>query len=116
MLNDPFPIARHLQTDTSAPPVNTHDIVVPNYDFPNEVHDEDFHYSRLIAGFVQESETLRLPISTNDPNLEPLLFPDIFPDGRGHYRDVLNLSNPNDETRDVTYGQYIKSHLTNIDA
>ncbi|GET03473.1 AAA family ATPase [Rhizophagus clarus] len=116
MLNDPFPIATHLRTDTSAPPVNTHDIVVPNYDFLNEVHDEDFHYSRLMAGFVQESETLRLPISTNDPNLEPLLFPDIFPDGRGHYRDVLNLSNPNDKTQDVTYGQYIKSHLTNIDA
>uniref|UniRef100_U9US01 Uncharacterized protein n=1 Tax=Rhizophagus irregularis (strain DAOM 181602 / DAOM 197198 / MUCL 43194) TaxID=747089 RepID=U9US01_RHIID len=46
----------HLQNDTNAPPVNSRDIVVSNYDFPSEVHDEDFHYSRFIAGFVQEKE------------------------------------------------------------
>ena len=108
VLNNPFPSATHLQTDTNAPPANQHDIVVPNYDFPSEVHDEDFHYSRLMAGFVQENENLRIPISTHDPNLEPLLFPDLFTDGRGHYHD------PHDE-RTETYGKYIKLRLMNID-
>ncbi|RGB26344.1 hypothetical protein C1646_770536, partial [Rhizophagus diaphanus] len=36
-LNDPFPRVSHIQTDTNAPPVNSRDIVVSNYDFPSEV-------------------------------------------------------------------------------
>ena len=114
-LNDPFPRATHAQTDTDPPTVNTRDIVVPNYDFPNEVHDEDFHYTRLMAGFIREAETLRLPISTYDPNLEPLIFPDLFTDGRGHFHDLTNQNRFSDETRDETYGKYIKLRLMNID-
>ncbi|PKY55820.1 hypothetical protein RhiirA4_475561 [Rhizophagus irregularis] len=114
-LHDPFPRARHLLNDTDAPPVNSRDIVVPNYDFPSEVYDEDFHYSRLIAGFVRDSDNLRIPISTYDPNLEPLLFPDIFTDRKGHYHDLENYSDSVDNTRTETYGKYIKLRLMNID-
>jgi len=116
ILNDPFPRARHIQSDTTAPFVNTREIVVPNYDFPSEVHNEDFHYTRLMAGFVRESETLRIPISTHDPNLEPLTFPDLFTDGKGHFHDPENQNIlSNEETRDETYGKYIKQRLMNID-
>src|SRR5581483_10815695 len=111
--NNPFPRARHIQSDTQAPPVNTRDIIIPNYDFPNEVHNEDFHYTRLMAGFVQESENLRVPILTHDPNLEPLLFPDIFTDGKGHFHDT-SLEQDN-ETCYETYGKYIKQRLMNFD-
>ena len=102
-MNDPFPTARHIKTETSAPPVNGRDIVVPNYDFPSEIHDEDFHYTRLMAGFVHESETLRIPISTHDLHLEPLIFPDLFTDGKGHFHDLQNQGPSNDESRSETY-------------
>uniref|UniRef100_U9URS6 Uncharacterized protein n=2 Tax=Rhizophagus irregularis TaxID=588596 RepID=U9URS6_RHIID len=107
--------AYHVPTDTNAPFANSRDIVVLNYDFPSEVHDEDFHYSRLMAGFVQDSETLRIPISTYDPNLEPLLFPDLFTDGKNHYHDLKNQSDSINNTRVETYGKYIKLRLMNID-
>jgi hypothetical protein len=113
--NDPFPSATHIQSDTQAPPVNPCDIIVPNYDFPDEVHNEDFHYTRLMAGFVQESDNLRIPIPIHDPNLEPLLFPDIFTDGRGHFHDTLERQQQGNETRDETYGKYIKLRLMNFD-
>jgi len=113
--NNPFPRARHIQSDTQAPPVNIRDIIVPNYNFPNEVHNENFHYTRLMADFVQESENLRIPIPTHNPNLEPLLFPDIFTDGRGHFHDTLEQQRQNDETRYETYGKYIKQRLMNFD-
>ena len=89
--------------------------MILNINFPDEIHNEDFHYTRLIAGFIQESETLWNPIFTYDLNLEPLLFPDLFTDGKGHFHDVSNCSNPNDETRAETYGKYIKLRLMNYD-
>ncbi|CAG8684929.1 13359_t:CDS:2, partial [Dentiscutata heterogama] len=48
------PTSQHSQTNNEIPPVNSHEIIVPNYDFPDEIHNEDFHYTRLMAGFVQE--------------------------------------------------------------
>ena len=54
------------------PPAHSSDIVM----LPDEIHNEDAHYSRLVT------------LSFTDPELEPLLFPDLFPDGRGHYDDV----------------------------
>ncbi|CAG8534981.1 12162_t:CDS:2 [Rhizophagus irregularis] len=91
--NGPFPTARHAETDLDAPPVNTCEIIIPNYDFPDEVHNEDFHYTRLMAGFIQDSDTSRIPISTYDPNLEPLLFPDIFTDvATNEYRSQVEDS------------------------
>ncbi|CAG8824221.1 6673_t:CDS:2, partial [Cetraspora pellucida] len=106
----------NLQTNNEIPPINSHEIIVPNYDFLDEIHNKDFHYTRLMAGFVQESDTLRLPIATHDPNLEPLLFPNLFTDGKGHFHDISNQSTLENETRDETYGKYIKLRLTNIDS
>ncbi|CAG8811386.1 5683_t:CDS:1, partial [Cetraspora pellucida] len=83
-------IHAHSTTDLSL--VNQYDIVVPNYNFSDKVHNEDFHYTRLIAGFVQENDNLCLPISIYDPNLEPLLFSDLFTNKKGHFHDILNLS------------------------
>lgn len=112
--NETFPRARHIPDEPNPPPFNTRDIVVPNYDLPDEIHNEDFHYTRLMAGFVQEADNLRIPISTYSSDLEPLLFPDLFTDGKGHFRDISNQST-NYETRDETYGKYIKLRLMNID-
>ena len=82
----------------------------------SEVHNEDFHYSRLMAGFIQESDTLHIPISTYDSNLESLLFLNLFTDGREYFHDLENLPDTDEETRNETYGQYIKSRLMNVDA
>lgn len=104
---DPFPTATHIPNDDTAPPVNQGDIIVPNINLPNEVHNEDFHYSRLMAGFVHNNDNLSLPISTYDPNLEPLLFPHLFPDGKGHYHDMKKYAQSN-ENRLETLGKYAK--------
>jgi len=74
------------------------------------VHNEDSLYSRLAAGFLCSADGNNLPISISDPNLEPLLFPDLFPDGRGHYRDANNSY-----TNIETYGKYIKRRIMGID-
>ncbi|CAG8558505.1 12507_t:CDS:1 [Ambispora leptoticha] len=111
--NNPFSRARH--TNSNAPAVNPHDIVILNYNFLDEIHNEDFHYTRLMAGFVQKSDNLRLPISIYDPNLEPLLFPDLFTDDKEHFHDILNQLQSNNEMRIETYEKYIKQRLMNID-
>ena len=100
-----FPSAYHLSDDISAPPYLPNDIVVPNVNFNVEIHDEDYHYTHLMAGFVKTSDNTLLPIAINDPNLEALLFPDLFSDEKGHYYD----SNSNSElTHHKTYSKYIK--------
>ncbi len=102
---NPFPSAHHLPNDDSAPPYLPNDIVVPNINFNVEIHDEDYHYTHLMAGFVKTSDNTSLPLAINDPNLEVLLFPDLFPNGKGHYYD----SNSDFELiRNETYSKYIK--------
>ena len=81
-----FPTATHISDDDDAPPFRFGDIVVPHLNFPNEVYDEDAHYTRLMAGFHHNDETNSLPILINHPDLEALLFPDLFPDGHGHFK------------------------------
>ncbi|CAG8657780.1 1983_t:CDS:2, partial [Gigaspora rosea] len=109
-LNDPFPRAKHSQTAQDPPPINSNEIIIPSYNFPEEVHDKDFHYMRLMAGFVQEENSTRLPISTYDSNLEPLLFPDIFTDGRRHFHDLPNIYSSNNEN----HGDYIVIGLSGL--
>jgi hypothetical protein len=36
-VNGPFPMARHLDTDTDAPPINSREIIIPSYNFPDEI-------------------------------------------------------------------------------
>jgi hypothetical protein len=109
---NPFPSAYHLPDDNSAPPYLPNDIVVPNVNFNVEIHNEDYHYTHLMAGFVKTSDNTLLPLAIDDPNLEALLFPDLFPNGKGHYHN----NNSNSESmRDETYSKYIKQRVLNID-
>lgn len=110
---NPFPSAFHLPDDVSAPPYLPNDIVVPNVNFNVEIHDEDYHYSHLMAGFVRTADNTSLPLAISNPDLEALLFPDLFPNGKGHYRDNNN-SNSN-LIREKTYSKYIKQRVLNID-
>jgi hypothetical protein len=68
-----------------------------------------------MAGFHQSDETDSIPISLNDPDLEALLFPDLFPDGHGHFREIIINQNAH-QSRIDTYGKYIKQRLLNIDS
>ncbi|RHZ77740.1 hypothetical protein Glove_173g25 [Diversispora epigaea] len=52
-LNNPFPQAEHIQTDVNTPVITSHEIIIPNNNFHNEIHNEDFHYSRLMADNVE---------------------------------------------------------------
>lgn len=106
---NPFPSAFHLPDDNTAPPYLADDIVVPNVNFNVEIHNEDYHYSHLMAGFVRTPDNTSLPIAMNDPNLEALLFPDLFPNGKGYYHDNNNNSKE-------TYSKYIKQRVLNIDS
>jgi len=78
---------------------------VPPYVLPDEIH-EDAHYSRLAIRFFQDENERQIPLRFNDPELEAILFPDLFPDGREFYG---NRSNPNNTT--IAYDKYIKSRL-----
>jgi hypothetical protein len=69
-----WPTAEHIPKDQRAPPVHNGDVVVLNYDFPSDVHNEDSHYSRLMAGFICMRDNKSIPISFSSPDLEPQLF------------------------------------------
>ena len=46
---------------------------MPSYVFPDEVHNEDAHYSRLAIGFLQSSDERQIPLRFTDPELEAIL-------------------------------------------
>ncbi|GBC10072.1 hypothetical protein RclHR1_09310007 [Rhizophagus clarus] len=112
---NPFLIATHLSSDISAPSFQEGDIVLLSADFPTEIHNEDFYYTHLMAGFVQ-MPTTTLPLSFDNPDLEPLLFPDLFPDGNGHFFDQNTVVSENDSLKTETYGKYIKHRLLCVDS
>ena len=89
------------------------DIVIPPFDLDSEIHNEDYHYKRLMAGFITDPQDKALPISYSDPNLEALIFPDLFPFGRNHFTNVNNLSNKRPMID--TYGNYSKLLLGGVD-
>jgi hypothetical protein len=64
---------------------------MPSYIFPDEVHNEDAHYSRLAIGFLQSSDEHQIPLRFTDPELEAILFP------ISRWAWIL-----------LTYGKYIK--------
>jgi len=105
-----FPTAEHSTNDPRPPPFLERDIVVSANDFPLEIHNEDAHYARLMAGFVRTRNDTSLPLSFSDPELEPLLFPDLFPNGKGHFHDKTHFSSDS-STISETYGKYIKHRL-----
>ena len=82
-------------------------VVVPPYDFDTEIHNEDYHYSRLMAGFLTNPDNKELPIPFYDENIEPLLFPDLFPYGKGFYKYNENI----DRRFTDSLGNYAKSLL-----
>ncbi|EXX55721.1 Pif1p [Rhizophagus irregularis DAOM 197198w] len=88
-------------------------IVVPPFDLDPEIHNEDYHYDRLMAGVITNPEDKMLPISYSDPNLEALIFPDLFPLGKNHFGDINNL--PNKRPMIDTYGSYARLLLGGID-
>src|ERR1700722_17855293 len=96
------------------PPFQKSDIVLSSADFPTEIHNEDFHYTHLMAGFVQ-IPTTTLSLAFDSPDLELLLFPDLFPDGNGHFSDQNTNTSEDDSIRSETYGKYIKHRLLCVD-
>ena len=107
-----FPTARssELFQDQEQPIFNINTrpsaVVLPPYDFDTEVHNEDYHYSRLMAGFLTDPNNKELPIPFYDKNIEPLLFPDLFPYGKGFYENDENTRRNID-----SLGNYAKSLL-----
>src|SRR5688572_10876358 len=112
---DPFPTASHLPNDSNAPFFQEGDIILSSADFPTEIHNEDFYYTHLMAGFVQTSNTT-LPFSFNSQDLEPLLFSDLFPDGNGHLFDQNAVISEDDSLKVETYEKYINHHLLCVDS
>jgi PIF1-like helicase/helitron helicase-like protein len=82
-------------------------VVLPPYDFNTEIHNEDFYYSRLMAGFLTDPNNKKLPIPFYDKNIEPLLFPDLFPYGKGFYTSYKRSGHQHIDS----LGNYAKSLL-----
>ena len=59
-----------------------------------------------MAGFLTDPNNKELPISFYDENIEPLLFPDLFPYGNGFYKKDENTRRNID-----SLGNYAKSLL-----
>ena len=93
--------------------INYPELIMPPYDFNPEIHNEDFHYNRLMVGFINNPNEKQLPISYNDKNLEGLLFPDLFPTGKGFYNDTFD--NENRQKYIDSYQKYIKRCLLSPD-
>ena len=84
------------------------DIVISGEDFDIEIHNEDYRYERLMAGFMtSDTNETQLPISFSDSSLEALIFPDLFPLGRFHFADIKE-SRLETRYKIDTYGNYIK--------
>ncbi|CAH1770122.1 2456_t:CDS:2, partial [Entrophospora sp. SA101] len=72
---EPLPTARLVSRSIDHLPSNQHtaqppSLVVPNYDFPARIHDEDYRYERLMAGFMDLDDDLVLPIQLSNPDVE----------------------------------------------
>src|SRR5438128_1945245 len=114
-----WPQAMHIPEDDTAPPVNLSDIIMPPYVLPDDIHNEDAHYSRLAVGFLLDKNEQQIPLSFADSELEPLIFPDLFPDGHAYYGELckrLQRSQSSNNTNTVlTYGKYVKAQLMGYD-
>ncbi|CAG8699436.1 12015_t:CDS:1 [Ambispora leptoticha] len=82
------------------------DLVVPNNPFPLEIHDEDSNYNRLIARSIN---TTNRPILFNNPDLEALIFLNLFPNAKGHYENIKQLLNFHLSIE--SYEKYIKLRM-----
>ena len=71
---NPFSRASHLPDDDSTPPFLPNDIIIPNTNFNVEIHNEDYHYSHLMVGFVRTPNNTLLPLAIDDPDLEACYF------------------------------------------
>ena len=109
-----WPQATQISDEGSAPSGNFSDIVMLSYVFPDEIHNEDAHYSRLAIGFLQSSDERQIPLRFTDPELEAILFPDLFPDGHGYYGEISNRSSSL-KNNALTYDKYIKMRLLGFD-
>ncbi|CAG8664894.1 1253_t:CDS:1 [Ambispora leptoticha] len=105
----PLPLARQSQENTNTVLLRNNstipDLVIPNNAFPPEIHNEDLRYKRLMAGFMNLGD-LMLPISYGDPDLEAMIFPDLFSTGKGHYENICSQLDLHSSTE--SYRKYIK--------
>jgi len=63
-MNSIWSRAAHIET---TPSVIHGDIIVLLYDFPNEVHNEDSHYSHLAAGFLHTADDKKISLALHNP-------------------------------------------------
>ena len=62
------------------------DIIVHGDPFDNETHNEDFAFGCLLQAQDLSASSTERWLGKNDPDLEALLFPWLYPYGRGHWR------------------------------
>ena len=81
-----FSFAEHSNLSPDILPVYENIVVLPNLDFPIEIHNEDFHYTRLMPALFKHQIRQNYRYLLVIQNLNHFLFPNIFPDGHGHYK------------------------------
>jgi len=109
-----WPQATHISVNNSTLITNQSEIVMPPYVLPNEIHNEDAHYSRLAIGFLIDNNERQIPLSFADSELEAIIFPDLFPDGHGYYGGICSQSQSSTDVA-LTYGKYVKARLIGYD-
>src|SRR6266540_5538743 len=103
----PFYISFHISDDYSASSFLENNIIVLTSNFNVEIHDEDFHYTHLIVGFLRTSDNILLSLFVDNLNLELLLFPDLFSNNKENYYNII-FNNNNNTICEKTYSKCIK--------
>ena len=81
---NPLPNTNLFDEDVEVRPSNRPDIVLNPDPYDERTQDEDYRYFRLpVASFQDNRQTIGLVRS--DPAIELLLFPVLYPHGRGHW-------------------------------
>lgn len=108
-IHRPFPVMEPSDREEIRP-MNCPDLILNPMPYHPETRDEDFHYTRLPEARIADQDHQWL--GKADPNLEPLLFPWLFPYGRGHWCQPT-VNEPERFYHD-TLGRDVKKRLNSV--
>ena len=82
---NPVPSAVLFDEEAEDRPLNWPDIILNPEPYEERTQNEDYRYFRLPVASLIDSNKQTTELLRTDPIIEPLLFPVLYPFGRGHW-------------------------------
>ncbi len=82
---NPLPTTNLFDEDAEIRPPNRPDVVLNPDPYDEKTQDEDYRYFRLPVASFQDHNRQTVGLVRSDPAIELLLFPVLYPHGRGHW-------------------------------